>query len=373
MKKISKIPSAFMSISNLEVKYVTNAIQYGWDKNWRKHTDEFIKKFSKFLGIKFCLPVSHCTAAIHLALLSLGIKKGDEVIVPNLTWVACASPIIYVGAKPVFIDVDEKSLCLNTDDYQKKITKRTKAIISVDLLGNMPNYDEILRISKKYKIKIIEDAAESIGAKFKNKKAGNFGDISVFSFNATKLIMSGQGGCLCTNNRKFYEKAKIFANHGINKEKTGKYYWSTELGYNYNWTNLQASLALAQLSRISELLKFKKNIYKLYLKHFDKIKNVQITKNLEDTDQTFWIVYAICDKKINKEKFCEEFQKYKIDMRPMFYTISTMTPFKSYNKNDTPISDRISNNSVMLPNGYDLNEHKIKRIAFAFNKILNGL
>ena len=184
--------------------------------------------------------------------------------------------------------------------------------------------------------------------------------------------MSGQGGCLCTNNFKIYEKAKIIANHGIDKEKTGKYYWSTELGYNYNWTNLQASLALAQLSRISELINYKKNIYKLYLKYFSKIKNVQITKKIQNTNQTFWIVYAICDKKINKEKFCESFQKYKIDMRPMFYTLSSMTPFKAYNNNNTPISDKISNNSVMLPNGYNLNEDKIKRIALAFNRILNG-
>ena len=372
MKKNKRIPSAFMSITNTEVNYVSDAIKNGWDKNWKKHTNKFIEKFSKYIGVKYCLPVSHCTAAIHLSLLALNIKKGDEVIVPNLTWVACASPILYLGAKPVFIDIDENTLCLDTNDYKKKITKKTKAIIAVDLLGNMPNYDEIIKVSKKNKIKIIEDAAESIGAKFKNKKAGTFGDVSVFSFNATKLFMSGQGGCLCTNNFKIYEKAKIIANHGIDKEKTGKYYWSTELGYNYNWTNLQASLALAQLSRISELINYKKNIYKLYLKYFSKIKNVQITKKIQNTNQTFWIVYAICDKKINKEKFCESFQKYKIDMRPMFYTLSSMTPFKAYNNNNTPISDKISNNSVMLPNGYNLNEDKIKRIALAFNRILNG-
>ena len=139
MKKNKRKPSAFMSITNTEVNYVSDAIKNGWDKNWKKHTNKFIEKFSKYIGVKYCLPVSHCTAAIHLSLLALNIKKGDEVIVPNLTWVACASPILYLGAKPVFIDIDENTLCLDTNDY-KKITKKTKAIIAVDLLGNMPNY-----------------------------------------------------------------------------------------------------------------------------------------------------------------------------------------------------------------------------------------
>ncbi len=368
-----KISSASPSISKNEIKLVNDAISKGWGSKMDYYIKLFSKKFSKFIGVKYCLPVAHCTDAIHLALLSLNIKKGDEVIVPDLSWVASAAPIKYVGAKPIFVDVDPNSLCIDPKKISKFISKKTKAIIAVDLFGNVALNDEIKKICRKNKIYFIEDAAESVGARYKGKMAGSFGDISLFSFNATKLIMSGQGGCLCTNNKKIYEKAKLFSHHGIDKKLTGKYYWSSLLGYNYNWTNIQAACAIAQLDRIKELINYKKNIYRTYKKHFLKIKNVEITKKLINQNQTFWIVYAIIKKKINKEKFCDEFKKYNIDMRPMFYQISTMPAFKNkkmsnYNK----ISKNISNNAVCLPNGYNLNEKKIKKISLVFNKILNG-
>lgn len=367
-----KITSAHPSITKKEINNVYQAMQNGWGKRMSYYIESFSKKFSEYLGIKYCLPVAHCTDAIHLALLSLGIKKGDEVIVPDLTWVASVSPVKYVGAKPIFVDIDKDSLCIDHTKLQNKITKKTKAIISVNLFGNVSNNIEIKKICKKNKIYLIEDSAESLGASLKNRMAGSFGDISLFSFNATKLIMSGQGGCLCTNNKKIYEKAKLYSHHGIDKKKTGKYYWSNVLGYNYNWTNIQAACALAQLSRINNLLKYKRKIYYLYKKYFSNIKNVEITKKNNDQNQTYWIVYAIIKKKINKEKFCEKFKKYNIDMRPMFYQISSMPPFRSPKDiKNNKIANYISKNGVCLPNGYNLNENKIKKIASTFNLILN--
>ena len=374
---MTKIRSSHPSITNTEIKYVNKAIIDGWGSNMNLYIDEFKRFFSKFVKKKYVLPVSHCTDAILLSLMSIGIKKGDEVIVPDLTWVASASPILHLGAKIKFVDVSKDTLCIDEKGIEKNITKKTKAIISVDLLGNMPNYDKIIKICKKYKLFLIEDAAESIGAKFKNKNAGYFGDISVFSFNATKLVMSGQGGCLCTNNKNLYEKAKLFSHHGIDQKKTGKYYWSTVLGYNFNWTNIQAALALAQMKRINYLLNYKSQIYKLYKKYFKNIPNVDLTKNINGVNQTYWIVYAIIKKKINKEKFCKKFKKYNIDMRPIFYRLSSMPTFSNtklnrYYQKKNYNSESISKSGVCLPNGYDLNEKKIKLIAKVFNKILNG-
>jgi perosamine synthetase len=367
-----KITSAHPSITKKEIKIVYEAMQSGWGQKMSYYIDSFAKKFSEYVGVKYCLPVSHCTDAIHLSLLSLGIKKGDEVIVPDLTWVASVSPIKYIGAKPIFVDIDKDSLCIDYTKLQNKITKKTKAVVSVNLFGNVANNIEIKKICNKNKIYLIEDSAESLGASLKNKMAGRFGDVSLFSFNATKLIMSGQGGCLCTNNKKIYEKAKLYSHHGIDKKLTGKYYWSNVLGYNYNWTNMQAACALAQLSRIDSLIKYKKKVYNLYKKYFSKIKNVEITKKLINQDQTYWIVYAIVDKKINKEKFCEKFKKYNIDMRPMFYQISSMPPFKNpKNIKGNKIANYISKNGVCLPNGYNLSEIKIKKIAKIFDLILN--
>lgn len=367
-----KITSAHPSITKKEIQIVYEAIQSGWGHKMSYYIDSFAKKFSEYIGVKYCLPVSHCTDAIHLSLLSLGIKKGDEVIVPDLTWVASVAPIKYIGAKPIFTDIDKDTLCIDYTKLQNKITKKTKAVVTVNLFGNVANNIEIKKICKKNKIYLIEDSAESLGASLKNKMAGNFGDVSLFSFNATKLIMSGQGGCLCTNNKKIYEKAKLYSHHGIDKKKTGKYYWSNVLGYNYNWTNMQAACALAQLSRIDSLIKYKKKVYNLYKKYFSKIKNVEITKKLINQDQTYWIVYAIIHKKINKEKFCEKFKKYNIDMRPMFYQISSMPPFRNPKDiKSNKIANFVSKNGICLPNGYNLSENKIKKIAKIFDLILN--
>ena len=165
------IRSAYPSITKTEILYANDAIKNGWGPNMNKYSEKFSKYFSKYIGKKFVLNTSHCTAAIHLALIALDIKKGDEIIVPDFTWVASASPILYVGAKPVFADIDPKTLCLSAETIKKCITKKTKAVIVVDLYGNMPEWDEIIKLCKKYNIKIIEDAAESLGAKYKNKKA----------------------------------------------------------------------------------------------------------------------------------------------------------------------------------------------------------
>jgi perosamine synthetase len=372
LKEIMKITSAFPSITSKEIKLVNEAIRSGWGSKMNYYIDLFAKKFSKYVGVKYCLPVAHCTDAIHLALLALNIKKGDEVLVPDLTWVASVAPVKYVGAKPIFLDIHKETLCIDFKEIEKKITKKTKALISVNLFGNVANYNEIKKICRKKNIFIIEDSAESLGAKYNSKMAGTFGDVSLFSFNATKLIMASQGGCLCTNNKKIYEKAKLFSHHGIDKNISGKYYWSGVLGYNYNWTNMQAACAIAQLDRINSLLKYKKKIYFMYKKYFSKIKNVEITKQIKGQQQSFWIVYANIKKKIDKEKFCNNFKKYNIDMRPMFYQISSMPPFKnkssmSKNKN----AKEISQNSVCLPNGYNLNEKKIKKISKIFDYILN--
>ena len=368
-----RIRSAYPSISNLEVSYVKDAIKNGWGIKRNLYTDRLIKYFSKYLNLKYILPVINCTSAIHLALLSAGIKKGDEVIVPDLTWISSASPLLYIGAIPVFVDVDENTLCIDSKKIEKAINKKTKAIIAVDLLGNMPRYKVLKKISKKYNLVLIEDAAESIGAKFKGEKAGTFGEVSVFSFNATKLVMSGQGGVLATNNKKIYLKAKNLSNHGIDRELNKKYYWTSQLGFNYNITNLQSACAYAQVKRINELIRYKKKIYKLYKKHFKNIKNVKLTSIDKYSDQTFWIVYAVLNKKINKEKICDKFKKYKIDMRPMFYLLSSMPIFNKRNsiKKINPVAKNISQNSLCLPNGYDLNENKIKYIASIFKKVVN--
>ena len=373
-----RITSAGPSITQVEIDLVTEAIRDGWQDKMSWYIDQFIKEFSEYVGVEYCLPTAHCTDAIHLAMLALDIGTEDEVIVPDLTWVASVAPVLYLGATPVFADVDPVSWCITAESIERRITPRTKAVVVVDLLGNMPEWREILDLCQRRGIRIIEDAAEGLGATYSGKQAGTFGEVSLFSFNATKLIMSGQGGALCTNDPALYKKAKLRSHHGIDKALTGKYYWSNVLGYNYNWTNLQAALVLAQLRRIEELLAYKKWLFREYEKGLSGIEGIQLSANKPNVNPTFWISVAIVDSRygINKEELGRHFAEYHIDMRPMFYPVSTMPPFqpfisgKSMSK-ENPITYKVSEYGVCLPNGNNLSEGDVAYVCDVFQRILN--
>lgn len=376
-KGLRRIPSAGPSITQAEIDLVSQSIKDGWGSKMSYYIDVFTEEFSNYIGYKYCLPTSHCTDAIHLAMLTLDLNPEDEVIVPDMTWVASAAPVIYVGAKPVLVDVDSDSWCITASQIEKSITKNTKAVVVVDLLGNMPEWDEILDVCRKNNLFIIEDASEGIGAKYKGKLAGAFGDISLFSFNATKLIMSGQGGMFCTNNQDLYNSAKLMSHHGMDKPKDGKgkYYWSDVLGFNYGWTNIQAALALAQLRRINELLEYKKWLFDEYQKRLSTVPNLKLSPSTDNVDHTYWITTAILkDYGIKKEDFKVMLDEYTIDMRPLFYPLSAMPPFKNYvNKNmreQNPITYELSDYGICLPNGNNLNKDDIDYICHHFKKAL---
>lgn len=373
-----RIPSAGPSITSLEIDYVTDAIKNGWGANMNGYLDKFTSKFSEYIDLPYCLPTSHCTDAIHLALIAAGIKEGDEVIVPDLTWVASAAPILYLNATPVFADVDPQTWCITPESVQKNITSKTKAVIAVDLLGNMPDMDSIIDLCNENEIILIEDAAEGIGASYKGKLAGQFGHISVFSLNATKLIMSGQGGIFCTKDKKLFEKAKLVSHHGIDQNIEGKYFWSYELGYQYKWTNIQAALALAQLERISELIEFKTNLYYRFKEELSSIPGLILNDGPDTIQQSYWITCAVHNQigKLSKEFVMDEFNKSDIDIRPMFYPISSMPPYRKFAKKDissiNKVSYNVSMNGICLPSGNELSlDNDVPRIANVFKKILS--
>lgn len=377
--KVRKIPSAGPSITNYEIKLVTEAVKLGWYENRNMHIEQLIAEFSKYTNIRYCLPVSNCTSALHLAMLGLGIGPGDEVIVPDITWVASVAPIVYVGATPIFADIDKKNWCLSPAAFEKLITSRTKAVVVVDLYGNMPDMDSILKIAKKNKIYVIEDAAEAMGAEYKGRKAGSFGDISAFSFNATKIAIAGQGGIVATNNKNLFDRFELLYHHGMipYNERT---FWSVEIGYNYQLTNMQAALALAQLRRLNELVTKKRQIYNWYKERLGNIEGIQLNTETLNTKSSFWIVNAILSGKyqIEKEKIMEEFKKYKIDTRPFFYPVSLQPAYTKYCKsknyrNQNNISYKISPFGISLPYSFKLTEPDVDYICKIFLNILNKL
>lgn len=377
--KLRKIPSAGPSITKAEVKLVTEAAELGWYENRNMHLNMFIKEFSVYTDIRYLLPTANCTSALHLAMLGLGIGPGDEVIVPDITWVASVAPIHYVGATPIFADIDEKSWCLSPNSFEKSITPKTKAVVVVDLYGNMPQMEKISAIAKKHKIFVIEDAAEAIGAEIKGKKAGTFGDISAFSFNATKIMIAGHGGMVATDNQKLFDRCELLYHHGMipyNK----KTFWSVEIGYNYQWTNIQAALALAQLRRLDELISKKRELYKWYRERLDNIEGISLNEEAPDTKSSFWIINAILSGKykIKKEKIMEEFRQYGIDTRPFFYPVSSQPAYLKYckgknYKKKNPVSYKISPFGISLPYSFKLTESDVEYICKIFLEILNKL
>jgi len=302
MKKPKKlIPVTGPWITEKEIKYVTQAAKDGWNENYRKYIDLFEKNFSKYVGRKYALATSSCTAALHLSFLSLGLKKGDEIIVPNITWIASVEPLYWMGIKPVFADIESDTWCIDPIDIEKKITKKTKAIMVVDLYGHIADMKPILKIAKKHKLKVIEDAAEAVGSEYYGKKAGSFGDVSCFSFHGSKTVVTGEGGMLLTDNKKIIEKARFYSDHCKNPKKV---FWNLEIGYKYKMSNFQAACGLAQLERIEELIAKKRNIFSWYQKRLSKIPGLQLNTERPHTKNTYWMVTVVFDKKykINKEK-----------------------------------------------------------------------
>jgi len=368
MKKSKKlIPATSPSITQKEIKYVAQATRDGWNENYRKYINLFEEKFAEYVGRKYALATSSCTAALHLSYLALGLKKGDEVIVPNITWIASVEPLYYIGAKLVFADIDSGTWCVDPADIKKKITKKTKAIMVVDLYGHITDMKPILKIAKRYKLKIIEDAAEAVGSEYYGKKAGSFGDVSCFSFHGSKTLVTGEGGMLLTDDKKIIEKAKYYSDHCKDPEKV---FWNLEIGYKYKMSNFQAACGLAQLERIKELVGKKRQIFKWYQKRLSKIPGLQLNIEQPYTKNTYWMVTIVMDKKykINKEKLMKEFLKYNIQARPFFYPLSSLPAIKQ--EADTPISFDISSRAINLPCGLNITEKQVDYICSCLKKII---
>ena len=226
MKNNERIYINKPSITTREIDYVNDAIANGWGEKCYDYIFRFEDAFKKHTGAGYATATSSCTGAIHLALMAMGVKSGDEVIVPEITWIASVEPILYIGAKPVFVDILPDSWCIDPAKVEKAITSKTKAIIAVHIYGNMCDMDAILEIAGRYKLKVLEDAAEGIGSEYKGKKAGNIADAGVFSFHGTKTLSTGEGGMLITNNAEIHEKARILNDHGRNaKDPDNKMFW----------------------------------------------------------------------------------------------------------------------------------------------------
>ncbi len=372
---MGRIPVAGPWITRKEIRYVTDAIKHAWYKNANVYHQRFEKAFADYVGKKYAIALPSCTSAIHLSLLALGVGDKDEVIVPDITWIATAAPISYVGAKPVFADIDEHTWCLSASSFEKMISKKTKAVIPVDLYGNMPDMEAIRSIARRAGIAIIEDAAEAMGAQYGQGKAGSFGDTGVFSFHGSKTMTTGEGGMLVTDRKDVYQRCLFLRDHG--RKPGDRMFFNSEVAYKYKMSAMQAALGLAQLERIDELLERKRRIFDWYVQELSDLPGIELNYEAPGTKNVYWMVTVIIGKryKIAKEVLIDLMSKKNIDCRPFFYPLSSLPAYKDLGqvrmsrKNNT-VSYAISAFGVNLPSGLNLTKKEIKYVCGALRSFL---
>jgi perosamine synthetase len=355
----NQILTAGPSISSREIVYVNKAVSLGWNLNHSKYIKLFEEKFAQSVGSKYAMTTSSCTGALHLSLLSLGIGPGDEVIVPDITWVATASAVAYVGAKPVFADVDPVSWNITVESIQKVLTNKTKAIIPVHLYGFGAPMPEIVSFAKLNNLFIVEDAAPAIGTEIDGRFAGTFGQFGCYSFQGAKLLVTGEGGMLVSNDEDLMKKAWKIQDHG---RKPGTF-WIEELGYKYKMNNITAALGLAQIERVDVQIEKKREINNLYKELLSGSDQLSFQEELVKTKSICWMTSIQFTKSsgLDINFLAKYLGENGVDTRPVFPTIHSYPMWKVDIEN--PVASYISSNSINLPSGVALTHESVVKIS----------
>lgn len=339
-----KVPVYKPSLIGKEKEYVMDCIDTEWISWKGKYGPRFEKEFASYIGMQYGLGVFNGTVALHLAMLTLGITEGDEVIVPSFTYVASANCVTYVGGTPVFVDSKRDNWQMDPEDVRKKITDKTKAIIAVHLYGHPCDMDELCAICKEYDLFLIEDCAEAIGSEYKGRKVGSFGDIACFSFFGNKTITTGEGGMVLTNDIALYERAGRIKDQGNAKYRM---YWSDIIGYNFRMTNIQAAIGCAQLENID---KFVNRKIEIGLRYKEGLKGLPLTtlEPVGDVKHTYWMCCAMLDDADKRDDLRKYLEEKGIETRPTFYPVHTM-PMYSHKYQKHSNAEYIAYRGINLP------------------------
>ena len=365
----SFIPISAPSITQKEIDYVTDAVRSTWVSSLGAYIDQFEEQFADFCGTRYAVTTSNGTTAIHLALVALGIGPGDEVIIPDLSFIATANAVVHAGATPVFVDIDPYNLCLSPAAARAAITDRTKAIMPVHLYGHPADMKQINALAEKHNLIVIEDAAEAHGATIEGQKVGNWGFCATFSFYGNKNLTTGEGGMITTNDESFYHRCRYLRDHAMSKEKR---YWHTEVGFNYRMTNLQAALGVAQLERIDQLMNKRAEIFEIYQHHLgDVADQISLNRTYDWAQNAYWLICAeIKDySEEERDKLMTKLKQKGIDSRPYFYPMSAMPYFDCV---ENQVSYQKAKQGINLPTYFDLREKQISAICNNLKQIVNA-
>lgn len=364
------ILTAGPSISAKETTYVFDAVLNGWNSNWANYLNKFEQQFASYIGVKYAIATSSCTGALQIALMALKIGPGDEVIVPDETWVATANAVRYVGATPVFADVELDTWNIDANSVELLINSRTKAIIPVHMYGHPARMDKLITLAKKHSLKLIEDAAPAIGATWKGERCGTFGDFAAFSFQGAKLLVTGEGGMLVTNNEELYLAAKKIWDQGRNPSKA---FWIDELGVKYKMSNIQAALGLAQLERVEELIEMKRRIFSWYEQELEGMHQIVLNKEIENARSIYWMtsLRLVDEGNISRDELIIRLKQRNIDSRPVFPAISQ---YPIWHKISSPQKNalKIGETALNLPSGTGLTNAEVKYICSNIRSILTN-
>ena len=361
-------------ITDHEINIVEDAMRNGWYENSYDYVEKFQREFATYHDRKYGIMTPNCTTAIHLLLTALGVSEGDEVILPECTWIATGAGVTYLKATPIFCDIDAENWCLNPRSVEKLITPKTKAIIAVDLFGNMPHYSELTKLCTHHQIPLIEDSAEAVGSAYKGVRAGKFGVGSVFSFHRTKTITAGEGGMLLLDDEKLFDRCMFLRDHGRKKDAM---YINYEVTYKYMPFNVQAALGYAQFQRIEELVGLKRNQLKMYRERLGDIEDTLLNTEPEGGVNGAWITSILFGKshKLNTLEVVEKLAEMNIPTRPFFYPLSSLPAYpKGRAKYEpmNPVAYDISYRGINLPGSAILTEDQIDWICQGIKKLVGA-
>tara|TARA_Y100001954_G_C15827853_1_gene613148 strand:- start:6024 stop:7100 length:1077 start_codon:yes stop_codon:yes gene_type:complete len=349
-------------INGNEKKYILECIESSWISSKGKFIKKFEDSIIKFTNAKYASSCSNGTTALDLAFKALEIGEGDEVITSNFTYVASTNAILNNKATPVFTDIETDSWNINCELIENKINKNTKAILISNIYGFLPNIKKLKKICDKYKLYLIEDAAESLGSSFDGIMSGNIGYVSTLSFFGNKTITTGEGGMVLTSDKKIYEKIEILKNQGNSLKRK---YFHEVLGFNYRMTNIQAAIGLAQMEQIYKILKLKTKIYNYY--RCELGEDIIAQKSFHKSSSSYWIVTALFDHLDKKNEIVKVLEKNKIETRPLFYPIDKL-PFYNESKECIKTYD-LFDRGICLPSYPGLKRSEMDKIIELIKKI----
>lgn len=354
-----KIALAGPDITQKEVDYVIDAVKNGWYEAYDMHIKKLEKTFADYVGAKYAIATYCGTHALHLATIALNLGPGDEVIVTDQSYIATAQAVSYVGAECVFVDIDPDTLCIDTSLIEAAITEKTKAIMLVHFAGMAADMDDIMQIADKYHLKVIEDACQLVGGKYKDRYVGTIGDIGAYSFQGSKIAVGGEGGMFVTNDEALYKRALHYGTFCRNDEIS--FLWSDDIGYNYRISNVTAALILAQVERIDELIEKKKRIYEWYHEFLGggckQIRLLNIPKDCE-SNYAYVVGYLEDSSQITRDELLSKLLELNIHARPGYPSMSAMPNYMRRFPVDN--SERYWKKGLVLPTALNLTEEDIK-------------